>query len=211
MGLGIDVGSLAHLKVHDEEGAKWLREDLAAVNEVLRENNLPAHDEPEILPPFRSRAGVSSFPYSSLHHLRRAYALWRRYPGTLVRPCAAGENPAKDKAVDEITFGTMDSHPLCHSDCEGFYLPIDFREIITDERVPGAILGSSDRLFEELCAVAPVIGITLQTCQLTDAEADRINAYMLREDEFHIEQMVWIALFEASRLSREHKTAIVFG
>ena len=42
MGLAVEVGMLADLMVHDTEGAEWLRESFAKVNEVLAENNLPA-------------------------------------------------------------------------------------------------------------------------------------------------------------------------
>ena len=40
----------------------------------------------------------------------------------------------------------FDSHLLCHSDCEGFYLPIDFADVIVDAknqmRIAGGLLGS---------------------------------------------------------------------
>src|SRR5262245_39591045 len=124
MGLAVAVGELADLLIHDEEGAEWLRASLAKVNAVLAEKNLPLHNEPEKLPKFDDdRTVLGGFPYSFLHYLRRAYAHWKQNPGKPITPCTPGEDPAADQAVDEESC-MMDSHLLCHSDCEGFYVPI---------------------------------------------------------------------------------------
>lgn len=71
------------------------------------------------------------------------------------------------------------SHLLCHSDCEGFYLPVDFEVVLIDsqdqDRIPGGLLGSSYRLRDELLAIAPALGITVSDGELADAEGDRLN------------------------------------
>jgi len=205
---------LADLIEHDAEGAQWLRDNLAKVNEVLAENDLPRHEEPERLSPMQSRDDLLSYPYSFLHYLRRVYAHVTRDPGWEPTPMPEGENAAEDPVVDEETY-MMSSHLLCHSDCEGFYLPIDFHDVIIDEtdqdRILGGLLGSSYRLMEELVSVAPKLGITLEGGRLSDAEAVNINEIGENEGPMWIEKTVWLSLFEAARLSIEHKTAICFS
>jgi hypothetical protein len=212
MGLAIEVGMLADLNVNDEEGAEWLRESLARVNEVLVENGFSPHAEPETLPIMSNRASVGSFPYSFLHYLRRVAAHVSRNADWKIATFAETDNPADDPIVTDAS-AMLDSHLLCHSDCEGFYVPIDFpNPIFADEdRIPGAMLGSSQALMRELIAVAPSLGIGLSAGRLSDEEAARIDEIVETEGPFWIEHMVWISLFEAARLSIEHKTAICFS
>src|SRR5580765_7780332 len=129
MGLAVEVGMLADLIKNDEEGAEWLRESFAGINEVLAAKWLPAHHEPETLLERENRAALDSFPYSFLHNLRRAYARMKQAPGSPLDPCADGEDPADDPAV-EAEYSQFQSHLVCHSDCEGFYLPISFDDVL---------------------------------------------------------------------------------
>ena len=212
MGLAVEVGMLADLLVHDEEGGEWLRQSFAAINAVLKENGLPEHIEPERLPSLESRAGLASFPYSFLHHLRRAYAHWRSNPEKPIEPCLPGEDPARDPLLQDAR-SRFPSHLLCHSDAEGFYIPIDFTDVISDseDRIVGDWLGSSYQLMRELTEVAPGLGIELLGDQLTDAEAEKLDAEADTGAELWIERTVWLSLFEAARLSIRHKAAICFN
>ena len=213
MGLAVEVGMLADQLENDEEGAEWIRESLAKANAVLAENDLPTHNEPEQIPPLDDRSIIGSFPYSFLHHLRRAYAHWKQNPSAVITPCPDGENPSDDPAIDEESC-MFDSHLLCHSDCEGFYLPVQFSDVLIDEkdqgRIEGGLLGSSYKLAEELTAMAPSLGIQLVEGQLTDEAADAIRSSVESETEIWIERGVWLTLFEATRLSIQHQTAICF-
>jgi hypothetical protein len=96
MGLGITVGMLADFVENDEEGASWLRATFQQINEVLAENDLPPHDEPEQLPPLRSRAQLTSYSYSYLHYLRRFYAYVTTDPDWVPTPTPEHENPSED-------------------------------------------------------------------------------------------------------------------
>ncbi len=206
MGLAITVGALASLLQDDPESAEELKPDFAAINVALQQHGLPSHVEPESLPPLDDRTPVVSFPYSSMHYLRRWYALL--IAGLPPTPVAEDENPAEDEVIDQVT--SPDHHLLWHSDAEGYYVPINFPEAIEDEDLPGIALGSTNRLFAELCLVAPALGIQLQGTTLGDDEAERITAIIDDEGDLNIELMVWLALFEAARLSLAHKTAIRF-
>jgi len=214
MGLAISVGVFADLLIHDTEGAEWMAEGLAAANRLLASNGLPSHDEPRTLPKMASRAALRSLPYSFIHHLRRAYAHCVNTPGWIAAPWPPGDDPTHDPVLDAET--TMfSSHLLCHSDAEGYYLPIDFKEVLfaeaDDHELPGGMLGSSYRLRDELVRVAPSLGIELQGHVLSDAEAARIGRLTLKDEGLYRELASWLALYEAARLSIEHGPAIVFG
>lgn len=208
MGLSICVGALADLLEADEEGAKWLREGIAAANEVLEAHGLPAHEEPET-PVAASRAGVDGFPYSWLHTLRRAYAHCVARPSKALTPLSPDEDGSDDSLVVQLA-NRMTSHLLCHSDAEGLYVPIDFERVLVDEALPGGVLGSTQRLMIELVKVAPFLQIPLVGDELTDAEADAINEDLASQPPFFRERTVWLSLYEAARLSLEHGAAIVF-
>jgi hypothetical protein len=207
MGLTLSVGYLAWLKAEeDPEAVPWLREDLVHVNRVLRANDLPEHVEPEELPELRDR-GLSGFPYSWLHYLRRAVAYARQAPDEF-GPLPEGQDASEDHRIGLED----DSHLICHSDCDGFYVPIDFPEPLLDDsdELAGGILGSSQRALAEVILAAPLLGIELQDGKPTKTDIDTIQ----EEDNTHplwIERKVWLAMYEKFRLSIEHRTAVVFG
>jgi hypothetical protein len=214
MGLSISVGVLAYLIENDEEGANGLAATLRGVNEVLIEHDQPTYEEPEQVPPLVSRAALTGFSYAFLHYLRRFYANIAHDPKWIPTLTPDHESATDDPILDEEMY-MMSSHLLCHSDSDGFYLPIDFDEIIIDaeggDRIPGGIVGSSYKLMRELIEIAPSLGIKLRAANLSDDEATRINTIAASEEGFWIEHLVWISLFEAARLSIEQKSAIVFG
>jgi hypothetical protein len=213
MGLAITVGALADLHEEDPEGAQWLADSLAQANALLQKAGLPQHGEPLALPQLQSRAALDSFPYSYLYYLRRAYAHAVQDGQWRATPLAEGEDPSEDPVL-EAAQDDLESHLLCHSDCEGFYFPLVFDDVIfADEEHPllGGMLGSSYSLRAELVTVAPALGIFLLGDELSDEEAARINARIDDEDGLERELIAWLAAYEACRLSIEHKTAIVFN
>lgn len=231
MGLAICVGMLAELLEDDPEGAEAFEEDLAEVNRVLAAAGLPPHTEPREAIEFDSRASIESFPYSFIHYLRRAYAHRVLAPDWVATPLADDVDPTADPKIQTL-LDSEDSHLLCHSDAEGFYVPVDFKEVLFDERdeddeaeeedeeedeeddealgLPGGMLGSSYRLLEELVYVAPALGIHLNNGKLGDEEAERIDALIEDDNGLYREYAAWLLLYEAARLSIAHRTAIVF-
>ena len=211
MGLGIEVGYLADMLANDPEGAEWFEHEMASVNRVLAAEGLPAHVEPRIAPP-AGRCRTTGFPYSTLHHLRRAYAHRVADPGWMATPVPEGVDPADDDEVEART-ERFESHLLCHSDSEGFYLPIDFAQVVfanEDDDIPGGLLGSTQRLRAELALVAPALGIALEADgELADAEAARLDA-IDTDHPLWRELLAWFALWEAARRSLASGCAIVF-
>ena len=212
MGLSICVGVLAEIAEFDPESGEHWRAEFGSINEVLAELGLPQHSEPKTLPPLENRCSLDGFPYSFLHTVRRAYARRVLDPRWIADPMEDSKGAARDSAI-KIVAREMSSHLICHSDAEGFYLPLDFAPVLVDEkqsRITGGWLGSSYRLAEELVVVAPALGINLVAGVVSDEEAEKINSAMDDEGPLRVEQIVWLSLYEAARLSIEHRAAICF-
>jgi hypothetical protein len=147
-----------------------------------------------------------------LHYLRRAVAYARQAPAEF-GPLPEGQEASEDHRIDRELSVFMDSHLICHSDCDGFYVPIDFPEPLHDhsDEMPGGILGSSQRALAEVIHAAPLLGIEFEDGKPTKTAVDTIRE---EEDDAHplwIERKVWLAMYEKFRLSIEHRTAVVFG
>ncbi|AKJ29660.1 hypothetical protein AAW51_2969 [Caldimonas brevitalea] len=204
---------LADLRRHDAEGSAWLERQLDVVNELLGAHGWPLHQEPQRLAARPSRCARAVYPYAWLHHLRRAYAYAAADPDVVLAPATdAGDEPVDDAVLHAET-ERLESHLLCHSDCEGFYVPVDFGDLIFDAsgRLAGGMLGSSYRLLGELVLVAPYIGVELQGGVLSDEEAARLNALADRREGHWVEGLVWLSLYEAATASVDQKTAIAFA
>ncbi len=191
MGLAISVGKLAKNDAYRE-----MFDRLAA---TLAQAGIGGYREPERVPE-TMRAHCDSFPYSFLHYLRRCYALLREG-----KPITVAED-ADDDLVEELSIDSS-SHLLCHSDAEGYYVPVDFDEPLFDDEES---IGSSQRLLAELREVGPHIGVKLEADgTLSDAEAARLAGY--DDGPFWREITVWLTLHEACVASIAHGTAIVFS
>ena len=99
-------------------------------------------------------------------------------------PSPGKDSPEKDPLLEEyyssLGEDTGESNPgemrrfdhlLFHSDCEGFYVPVKFSEVIfTDQEleIPGEMIGSSYMLLEECKASAQYLELPLD-------EDDRIG------------------------------------
>jgi hypothetical protein len=225
MGLSITVGILAELLENDPEGTELVRADSEVIIAILREYGLPNHEEPTSLPRLLDRSGVTGFPYSFLHYLRRFYARWvskteqpfvrRLYSKWIPQsaqippPVGEDEDPSRDPVLRKIA--SPRHHVLWHSECEGYYVPIDFPRVMEDPRIDGAGLGSSVRLLDELNLIAAPLGIMLHDRQLSDADASALADEYESGGPYRIERLVWLTLYEAARLRIEHRAAIYFG
>src|SRR5262245_52401604 len=111
MGLAISVGNPCI--GYDEEGEEHYRRQFAGLADALAAEG---HEwtPPDTAPPFDlARSHVGSFPYSTLHYLRRAYAL--KFESQPVTPVVDGDLKSANGYVDDA--GSMlSSHLLCHAD-----------------------------------------------------------------------------------------------
>ncbi|MGW4241861.1 hypothetical protein [Nocardia sp. NPDC004722] len=209
MGLAVTTHELAYAIINGEED---FGPALDAINKVLSDNGLPAHEEPRVHGMATARHHVSSFPYSMIHYLRRAYAHAITNPDQPLTPVAEDERASEDPLVEEVTYD-FDCHLICHSDCEGYYVPIDFEHVLPgdeEDSIPGGILGSSNRLMRELVYVAPYLGITLIDGELPDSEAHSLCEADDEDEPLGRERMVWLTLFENARVSLANNTLITF-
>ncbi|MGW4383926.1 hypothetical protein [Kitasatospora sp. NPDC004531] len=157
MGLDVVVGALIGA---EQDTADWFREECATIRAVLEREGLPGWQEPESGQQFGDRV----WGYSGLHTLRRL-AAHLAATGQLPEPLAEGERASEDRelreAYDDIPddpAGPFD-HLIHHSDCEGYYVPVDFGPVLVDEEPAGGMLGSSVRLLAELRVVAEALGL----------------------------------------------------
>jgi hypothetical protein len=209
VGLILSVGALASAQ-GDPEYVAYLRKVLASANRTLRSEGLPQHKEPENLPPIREHFKVGSLPYGWFERLKRAVAYARNSPKRL-RPLRKGAD-ALDNSWVEHEMACMESHLICHSDCDGLYLPVEFADPLLSLRegdIAHEGLGSSQAGLEELRQVAPLLGIELKDGKLLQ----KIGRQICREKEadhpFEVERKTWLAFFEAFTLSVEHKSAVL--
>jgi hypothetical protein len=216
MGLSMSVGYLAFLNREEPDDCFGLRRQLTEVNRVLRANGLPPHEEPESLPELEFRYRHVGLPYTMLHYLRRAVAHAMSHRNML-EPVEPGVDPSEDHLYDKILCSS-ESHLICHSDCEGYYVPVDFPEPLYDDLpdgdrhcIHGGILGSSQGVLRELLLTAPLLDIPVLQGALNDREFARIHDEPQDATPFWIERQVWLKFFELARLSIQFKTAIVFG
>jgi hypothetical protein len=99
-----------------------------------------------------------------LHTVRRLAAHLAEtgtLPGPLAQPHKGAEDPLLTKAYAKFTgepAGPFD-HLIYHSDCEGYYVPVDFAQVIADDSLPGGYLGSSVRLLAETRRIASALGL----------------------------------------------------
>ena len=204
MGLSVSVGMVADMeRIGETEGAERYRRQFAALSTSLEAEGVSGYREPDVVE-LSMRPHCSSFPYSMLAFLRRCFALQRE--GQPVTPTDDSDDD-RDYVIDATSM--LNSHLLCHSDCDGYYVPVDFYEplFLAESNLT---VGSSQRLLAERREVAPHIGVTLEPDEtLSDAEAARLNTY---EDgqPYWRELVVWLALHEACRVSVTTGAAIVF-
>ncbi|MFF0632316.1 hypothetical protein ACFYTS_07410 [Nocardia sp. NPDC004151] len=189
------------------EFLEYLDNQLRALNELLAIEGLPALTKPAVPGTAKTRDRTTEIGYSYLHHLRSAYARARVYPDqplTLVE--TEEDHRVADEAVEELGY-TLASHLICHSDCEGYYLPIEFDEPLYEEDldIDGGLVGSTPALLRELVYVAPYLDINVVDDVLSDAEIARIYAeqgdYTDNPHPFYRERESWIHLFEVARVS----------
>lgn len=212
MSLSVWVGGLsACLKSDDREERGAAKRDLREINRLLVANGFPRHKEPETLPRMRNRYRGVGLPYDWLHYLRRAIAFAKQEPEEFT-PVRKGEDPSEDEHILHELF-CIESHIICHSDCEGYYVPVDFPDPLyhdDEDEIGGGILGSSFAGMRELLLVAPLINIPLRRGAVSAETVARVNRER-RGARFYIERQVWLELFEAFRLSIKHGTAVKFN
>jgi hypothetical protein len=222
MSVGISVGWLDEMRRCDEEGFAHYRAFFQAVSAMLAKRNL-RYTEPENLP--GKGWSWQVFPPNGIAYLQRlAVYLWQREewpePGT-----EDMGNPLQDEDIEDEYMdcyleesepnskGQRFNHLVCHPCRSGFWLPVDFDEVIVEEMGDGKEqFGSSIRLEQEVMEIARLLGLPLDLDPRT-REVENATRFAPRNSEvlwerYGIEAYSCLLLYHAARASRELGTAI---
>jgi hypothetical protein len=166
MGLALEVGILADLKDADEEGYASYVDAFEKLRIVLRSEGLEEHVEPDEVDDIFSCDLLS---YTGIHYLRRiAVHLALGKP----IPVPGNRETYHNVALNEEYYESFNAgkdmkyqHLLVHSDANGFYVPIDFKRVITTPtlRLSGGWVGSTQRLQAECAELAGLLRMPLDT------------------------------------------------
>jgi hypothetical protein len=226
MGLDVVVGVFGEF---DEDGCAEFAEDFAVVRRHLSAAGLPAWEEPRL--DADDVVLEDMYGYSGLHHLRRV-AAHLAASGTV--PAPAGQNPEDDPVLKAayagspshamVVKGTMVDrsgaagahtfdHLIYHSDCEGYYVPIDFAPVLLSDDVLGGYLGSSQRLLEECLRVAEALELPIDLDPDSDEVEDLLAGQVEATAEWQrhaIASLTCLQLIEAAWHSIDTGAAIAF-
>jgi hypothetical protein len=228
MGLSIEVGILADLKENDPEGGDHFRNEFQQLNRYLKKLGLPEHNEPETCDVW----SCDMYGYSGLHYLRRIAAHYdlkttlpppgdtqstddpvlREYYGDFERP--------KDGVIGKL-FGAKRrkrsyDHLIIHSDAEGYYIPLEFDEVLIpgkDFPITGGIVGSSHRLLSECERLAEFIGLPLDIGEESEELWKAVESQGEGDTQwkrYGVESFTCLRLYVAAQRSIETGAAIVF-
>lgn len=202
MTMSITVGLEPQLRQHPDIAAA-----VQLINRMLLDAGLPPHEEPVTVPDDAQWSPVD-LPYTFWDRLQRLQA-WVNQRGELPPPLDDGADARSDPMIsDEIAM--LDSHVVLHS-TEGFYVPAVFDEPLVDDQLPGRILGSSQRLMQDLRRSGKVLGITADGGRLPVSVVEEIQRDAESEHPYERERSIWFALYDAARRSVEHHALIYHG
>lgn len=225
MGLVICVGFAAGVDEADSEYREYFERQLEAVNEILESFGLPAHVEPFGLPDERTFE-CEMFGYTGLHYLRRL-AAHLALKGELPPP--GDEDAASDPVLNDY-YKFFDAsfaqgkaadmpfqHLLIHGDAEGYYLPVDFEDVIIPDasvEIAGGVIGSSQALLRECRELARALempeGLSPEDEALWEA-VDNQGGGDTKWETYGVESLTCLCLMRACEASAETGAAVVFA
>ena len=225
MGLAICVGMSTEVREGDPEYAEFFDRQMEAVNGVLESFGLPEHSEPADLDD--ERTFECEMPgYAGLHYLRRL-AAHLALKGELPEP--GDEDSASDTVLNDYqkifdaSFGQGKAsgipfqHLIIHSDAEGYYLPLEFDDVLIPDaslEIAGGMVGSAPMLLRECRELAQALelpeGLSLEDEALWEA-LDNQGQGATKWERYGMESYTCLGLIRACEASAETGAAIVFA
>ena len=100
-----------------------------------------------------------------------------------------------------------------HSDAEGFYVPVEFDDVLFSDDVPGTMLGSSQGLVRECEELARSLdippGLDPESDELWQASEEQGTGEGWRQ--YGVESFTCVRLLAAARESVQRGAAVVFA
>ena len=225
MGLAICVGIPSEVRESDPEYLEYFEGQVEAVNGVLDSFGLPEYREPFDIEDERTFE-CDMLGYSSLHYLRRL-AAHLALSGELPPP--GGDDAGSDTVLNDYyrifdasftqgkASGMPFQHLIVHSDAEGYYLPVEFDDVIIPDaslEIAGGMLGSSHALLGECRELARQLelpeGLSVDDEAVWRAVDDQGEGEA-KWERYGIETYVCLALIRACEASIETGAAVVFA
>ena len=225
MGLALCVGVPSEIRESDPEYVAYLEQQVEAINGVLESFGLPPHREPFDVEDERTFE-CDMIGFSGLHYLRRLaahLALARELP-------PPGDDGAESDPVLSDYYRIFDAsfargeaahmpfqHLIVHGDAEGYYLPVEFDDVIVTDaslEIAGGMLGSSHALLRECRELAQALelpdGLSLEDESIWDA-VDNQGEGEAKWEQYAVESYTCLALIKACEASVETGAAVVFA
>ena len=225
LGLALCVGVPSEIREGDPEYVAYFEQQVGAINGVLESFGLPPHREPLDLEDERTFE-CDMIGFSGLHYLRRVaahLALGRELPPP-GDDGAAGDPVLHDyHRIFDASFGRGEAtgmpyqHLIVHGDAEGYYLPVEFDDVIIPDaslEIAGGTLGSSHALLRECVELARVLelpeDLSLEDGAVWEA-VDTQGEGAAKWERYGVESYTCLALIKACEASVETGAALVFA
>ena len=225
MGLALCVGVPSEIRESDPEYVAYFEEQVEAINGVLESFGLPPHREPFDVEDERTFE-CDMIGYSGLHYLRRFaahLALGKELP-------PPGDDDSASDPVLRDYYKIFDAsfargqasdiafqHLIVHGDAEGYYLPVEFEEVIIPDpslEIAGGMLGSSHALLRECHELAQALELP-EDLSLDDERiwqaVENQGAGEAKCERYGVESYTCLALMKACGASVDTGAAIVFA
>lgn len=225
MGLALCVGVPPEIRESDPEYVEYFEQQVEAINGVLESFGLPLHQEPFDVEDERTFE-CDMVGYSGFHYLRRLaahLALGKELPPP------GEEDAASDPVLDDYhkifdanfargeATGIPFQHLIVHSDAEGYYLPVEFDDVIIPDaslEIAGGMLGSSHALLRECRELAQALELPADLAledervwQVVETQGEGAAKW----ERYGVESYTCLALMKACEASVETGAAVVFA
>ena len=225
MGLTICVGLPSEVRESDPEYLEYFDGQVEAVNGVLDSFGLPEYQEPFDIEDERTFE-LDMLGYDGLHYLRRL-AAHLALKGELPPP---GEgDPASDPVLNDYyrifdasfargqATGMPFQHLIVHGDAEGYYLPVEFEDVIIPDaslEIDGGMLGSSHALLGECRELARQLELPEDLSPDDEAFDEVFENQGLGDakwERYRVESYTCLGLMRACEASIATGAAVVFA
>lgn len=225
MGLALCVGVPSEIRESDPEYVAYFEQQVETINGILESFDLPLHHEPFDVEDERTFE-CDMIGYSGLHYLRRVaahLALGRELPPPGDDGAASDTVLGDYYKIFDASFargqatGMPFQHLIVHGDAEGYYLPVEFEDVIIPDaslEIAGGMLGSSHALLRECKELAQALELPEDLSpddEVVLAAVDNQGEGETKWERYAVESYTCLALMRACEASVEIGAAIVFA